>query len=84
MIHVMCGALLSAPLANFCAQLADFLVKRAVARHRIGAQAANGGALDATRGTVVGTGFPNHVREAVPAFGRAVITGRDAIADCLG
>ena len=73
MLHVVRGALFRAPFADLCAQGAQFLMEGAVPRHRIGAQAADRSAFDAASGTVVRAFLPDHVVEAIAAFGGAVV-----------
>jgi len=71
------------PVANIRAQLANLLGKRTVAGNRVGAQAADRRALDATGRTVIFACLAAHVRETIAAVGRAVVAGGDAVLGAL-
>lgn len=77
--HLVCIALPRTPITNVGAERAELFRKRAVARNCIAAESRNGGAFDAARRTVIGTGFSGHVREAMATFCRTVIARGNAL-----
>jgi len=79
MVHVMCVALLFAPVANVCTQLANLLSERTVARYRVGAKVAYRCALNTAGGTVICALGANHMRKTNAALGRASIAGGNAV-----
>ena len=78
MIHVVCTTLLCAPVANVCAQLAKLFCKRAVARGRVSAQAADRCAFNTTCRTGIGAFHANHVRKTIAALSGADVAFVDA------
>jgi hypothetical protein len=79
MIHVVCTTLFGAPVANVRAQLAKLFGKWAVARGRVGAQAADCCAFNATGWTGIGAFLANHVRKTIGALSGAQVAGVDAV-----
>ena len=79
MIHVVRAAFFRTPIANVRAQLTQLFGERTVTGNSVGAKPADRRAFDTARGAGVGARFPDHMRKAVAACGRAVIAGGDAI-----
>ena len=82
-IHVMRVALLGTPVADVSAQLAGLLGERTVASHCVGAQPADRRALDTAGRTGIVAFLADHVREAIAAFGSAVVAGFDTVLGTL-
>lgn len=77
-IHVVCATLLCAPVANVRAQLAKLFGKRAVARGRVSARAADRCAFNTTRRTGIDAFHANHVRKTIAARSGADVAAVDA------
>ena len=71
--------LLRTPVADIRAKFAGLLGERTVAGHCIGAQPADRRTLDAAGGTGIAAFLSDHMREAVAAFGCAVVAGVDTV-----
>jgi hypothetical protein len=78
MCHAVRVAFLPAPITDLRAQFAQLLGERAVARDRVAAEPTNRRALDAARRTGALALLAGHMRETVPAFGRALVACVDA------
>ena len=76
-------ALLGTPIADVSAQLADLLGERTVAGHCIGAQSTDRRTLDAAGRTRIVAFLADHMREAIAAFGRAVVAYVDTVFGAL-
>ena len=82
-IHIMRAALFRAPVADVRAQLAGLLGERTIAGHCIGTQSADRRALDAASRAIIHAFLADHVGETVAAFGRAIVTGGNAVFGAL-
>ena len=82
-IHIVRVALFRAPVADVSAQLAGLLGERTIAGHRICTQPADRRALDAASRAFIHAFLADHVGETVAAFGRAIITGGNAVFGAL-
>ena len=82
-IHIVRAALFCAPVADVRAQLAGLLGERTIAGHRIGTQPADRRALDAASRAIIHAFLADHVGETVAAFGRAIVTGGNAVFGAL-
>ena len=83
MIHVVCTTFLCAPVAGVRAQLAKLFGKWAVARGRVGAQAADRCAFNTTCRTGIDALLANHVRKAIAARSGADVAGVNAVLGVL-
>ena len=72
-------ALRRTPVTDVSTQLASLLGERTIAGHCIGAQPADRRTLDAAGGTGIAAFLADHMREAVAAFGCAVVAGVDTV-----
>ena len=82
-IHIVRVALFRAPVTDVRAQLAGLLGERTIAGHRIGTQPADRRALDAASRAFIHAFLADHVGETVAAFGRAIVTGGNAVFGAL-
>lgn len=79
----MFTALLRAPVANVCTQLAYLPNEWTVTGNRISAQTTDRRALYATGRTVVLALFAGHMRKTIAAFGGAEVASLDVVLGIL-
>jgi hypothetical protein len=82
-IHVVCATLFGAPVANVRAQCTKLFGKRAVAGHRVSAQAANGRTFNATGRTSIDAFLADHVGKTVAARRGAKVAAVNAVFSVL-